>query len=66
MTAREHGFENAPAYEQDDRLVIRSTCKNCGAFRFVSVRDGSLEKWESEHKCPDVPRIPPRSGHTVQ
>jgi hypothetical protein len=59
-------FDNAPARDEGERLVIKSTCKNCGAFRFVNVRDGSLAKWESEHECPDVRRIPPRSGHTVQ
>ena len=59
-------FENAVAYEDDDRLVIRSTCRKCGAYRFVSVRDGSLDKWESEHRCPDAPKSPPKSGQMVQ
>jgi len=60
------GFDNAQAYNEDGRIVVKSTCMTCGAFRLVSVRDGSLKKWESRHECPDAPRIPPRSGHTVQ
>jgi hypothetical protein len=59
-------FENAQAYDEDGPIVIKSTCRNCGAFRLVSVRDGSLKKWEWRHECPDAPKIPPRSGHTVQ
>jgi hypothetical protein len=59
-------FENAPAHDDGGRLVIKSTCKNCGAFRFVNVRDGSLAKWESRHECPDAARIPPCTGPIVQ
>jgi hypothetical protein len=59
-------FDNAQAYDEDGRIVIKSTCKACGAFQLVSIRDGSLDKWESEHRCPDESRIPPRNGSTVQ
>jgi hypothetical protein len=62
----DRNFDNAPAYDEDGRIVVKSTCKTCGAFRLVSVRDGSLKKWESRHECPEAPKIPPRSGHTVQ
>jgi hypothetical protein len=34
-----------------DRLLIRSTCKFCGASRLVSREDGSLQKWENGHDC---------------
>jgi hypothetical protein len=33
------------------RTVIESTCRDCHVSRLVSMADGSLEKWEREHKC---------------
>jgi hypothetical protein len=65
MQKSDRSFDNAQAYDEDGRIVIKSTCNTCGAFRLVSVRDGSLAKWESRHECPDVPKIPPRTGLTV-
>jgi hypothetical protein len=35
----------------ENRVLIRSTCKKCGASRVVSVSDGSLRLWEDGHKC---------------
>jgi hypothetical protein len=57
---RMHAFENALAYDEENRAVIKSTCKKCGESKLVSIRDGSLAKWEAQHTCPDVPKIPPR------
>ena len=51
MQQTNHDFANAPAYDADGLLVIKSTCSDCGAFQFVSVRDGSLKRWESQHEC---------------
>jgi hypothetical protein len=65
MKESDRSFDNDQAYDEDGRIVIKSTCKNCGAFRLVSVRDGSLELWESQHECPAVPKIPPGTGPTV-
>jgi hypothetical protein len=47
----EPAFDNAPAYDEDGRLVIKSTCRQCGESKLVSVRDRSLAKWESRHAC---------------
>jgi hypothetical protein len=55
-------FNNDPAYGEDGRLVIKSTCKSCGASQLVSVRDGTLAKWESQHECPDTPKTTLRLG----
>jgi len=57
MQQTNHDFANAPAYDGDGRLVIKSTCSGCGAFQFVSVRDGSLRKWESQHECSNTLKI---------
>jgi hypothetical protein len=53
-------FDNAPAYDEDGHIVIKSTCRKCGESKLVSVRDLSLKKWESQHTCPGVPKIPPK------
>ena len=47
------GFDHSHA-RAEDRLLVKSTCKRCGMFKLVSVHDGSLEKWESSHKCENV------------
>ncbi len=51
MQQTDHNFANAPAYSEGGRLVIKSTCSDCGAFQLVSVGDGSLRRWESHHEC---------------
>jgi hypothetical protein len=33
------------------RILIVSTCNECGAANIVSRYDGSLEAWERNHKC---------------
>jgi hypothetical protein len=55
-------FDNSPAYDEDGRLVIKSTCKDCAESRLVNVRDGTLAKWELRHKCPDTPKTTLRLG----
>ena len=57
MQQTNHNFANAPAYDGDGQLVIRSTCDECGEFRLVNVRDGSLKRWESKHECSGSPKI---------
>jgi hypothetical protein len=47
-------FTNEPAYDEDGRLVVKSTCESCGEFRLVSIRDGSLRLWEARHECPNI------------
>ncbi len=36
-------FDNAPAYDEDGRVVIKSTCRKCGESKLLSVRDLSLK-----------------------
>ena len=31
--------------------LVRSTCARCGTFIFGRDSDGSLERWQREHKC---------------
>jgi hypothetical protein len=31
--------------------LIRSMCKTCGEWKVVSAVDGTVFKWEREHKC---------------
>ncbi len=45
------GFVHAEVRVGDGRVLIRSTCKFCGAERIVSREDGSLDRWESGHDC---------------
>ena len=44
------GFDHRLAHE-GERTMIESTCKECRVSRLVSVLDGTLERWESKHKC---------------
>jgi hypothetical protein len=47
-----------PAFSHDavhikGRIMIESVCLRCGASKLVSIRDGSLKKWEYDHDCED-------------
>lgn len=44
-------FENKLARDEEGNVRIESICKRCGDSQVVSVRDGSLESWESNHTC---------------
>jgi hypothetical protein len=41
-----------------DRLLIKSTCNNCGMSMLLSEADGSLQKWETWHVCDSVIVVP--------
>jgi hypothetical protein len=58
--ANRTAFKNELDRDEDGRLVVKSMCNNCGDSKLVSVRDGSLARWESYHTCPGVPKMPPR------
>jgi serine/threonine protein phosphatase PrpC len=45
------GFDNKLAHDADGTVRIESICKECGDSRTVSIRDGSLKRWESHHTC---------------
>jgi hypothetical protein len=53
-------FTHALASFQDGRILIRSTCVQCGTSRIVPVRDGSIEEWGFRHNCRDVGKVRPR------
>ncbi len=38
----------------DGRLMILSTCTRCNQDRLVSMHDGSLEAWETNHRCSEA------------
>ena len=45
-------FERRKAeHDAEGIFLVESTCTKCGASKTVSLRDGSLEEWESEHTC---------------
>jgi hypothetical protein len=51
MSALCNSFDNDLAYDGEGRAVIKSTCRKCGFFQLVRIRDGSLAKWELQHEC---------------
>jgi hypothetical protein len=44
-------FDYAVARDEERTIRILSTCKVCGASKIVSIRDGSLRRWELQHTC---------------
>jgi hypothetical protein len=44
-------------------LLVDSTCMKCGVSKAVSIRNGSLEKWELEHHCGNLRVIHPKGEH---
>lgn len=36
---------------ESTRIMIESTCTRCGEMQLVSYGDGSLARWEQEHRC---------------
>jgi hypothetical protein len=51
MSGPESRFDSALAYDDDAHVRIKSTCIGCGSFMLVSVLDGTLKQWESQHTC---------------
>ncbi|MGB9255291.1 MAG: hypothetical protein WCC25_10700 [Candidatus Korobacteraceae bacterium] len=47
-------FDHTLARDEEKRALIKSTCKNCGASKVVSIRDGSMAEWEYAHICKNV------------
>jgi hypothetical protein len=41
-------------------LLIKSECVRCGQSRVVSAADGSLEAWETTHRCNEIRSAPIR------
>jgi hypothetical protein len=44
-------FCRAASYADHRYVVIRTSCKHCGASAFVSIADGSASQWEFRHRC---------------
>ena len=38
-------------FEDGERLLIISRCQVCGKAHTASCYDGSLQQWESGHRC---------------
>jgi hypothetical protein len=51
MSAIEDSRFNHTEIHAGDRLLIKSTCLNCGMSMLLSAADGSLQKWERWHEC---------------
>ncbi len=49
--------------DREGILLISSTCMKCGIAKAVSIRDGSLERWELEHRCGNLRVIHPKGEH---
>ena len=47
-------FDHALVIEDDGRVRIKSTCKACDFSGIVSVADGSLMNWKTQHVCGHV------------
>ena len=47
--------------KRDDEgiLLVDSECLRCGTSKVVSMRDGSLQEWESHHVCGNLRVIHP-------
>jgi YVTN family beta-propeller protein len=48
-------FTHELAHDEESNVRLKSTCKRCGASRIVNIREGSLDKWQCDHACPDLP-----------
>jgi len=35
----------------ENRLLIQSTCRECGASKLLTMHSGSLRRWRASHKC---------------
>jgi hypothetical protein len=51
MSDIEDGRFNHTEIRAGDRLLIKSTCMNCGMSMLLSAADDSLRKWERWHEC---------------
>lgn len=52
------GFIETWDRDAEGTVRIKSTCKRCGEFQLVNIRDGSLAEWESNHVCRDSAEEP--------
>jgi hypothetical protein len=51
MCAIEDGRFNHTEVHAGNRLLIKSTCLNCGMSMLLSAADDTLQKWERWHEC---------------
>lgn len=51
MSDLEYSRFNHTEVHAGTRLLIKSTCLNCGMSMLLSAADDSLEKWERWHEC---------------
>lgn len=48
-------FTRKPAPQPGGRLLVRSTCTQCGEWKVGTYYDGSLQEWEGAHICKKQP-----------
>lgn len=46
-----HKFSRVALHDREGLILIESTCTRCGSCVTVSICDGSLQEWESQHAC---------------
>jgi hypothetical protein len=54
----EHKLSRSALRDGQGLILIESTCLKCGSSMTVSISDGSLIEWESQHACSIAKRIP--------
>jgi len=60
LMSEDASFTHEPERDIEGHVRIRSTCKRCGASKLVNVANGTLRKWEEGHRCPNLPKRPPK------
>lgn len=48
------GQFTAALIKVENRFIIQSTCKKCGAFGLLPMRTGSLKRWRAGYKCEET------------
>jgi hypothetical protein len=47
----QHKLSQAAKRDHQGLILIESTCLKCGSWMTVSITDGSLQDWETQHEC---------------
>ncbi len=56
----DHKLNRALERDGEGLLLLESTCTTCGTSITAPIRDGSVERWESEHTCGNLRLFHPK------
>ncbi len=56
----EHKLQRESHRDSGGLILIDSVCRQCRAYKSVSILDSSPVRWERDHTCPGAPKIPPK------